>query len=621
MTESAKQPKQVPKREEIEAKYKWNSQSIFPSDAEWKESFATLDSDIDKLVALKGKLCDGPETVAKMFELDDQIDLKMDKLYTYASVHHYENMQDSTYMGLTDSAKNKWADIASKTAWIRPELLSLPQQTLDSYRAHESLKPWLRAYDEIVRYKPHTLSTEEETILSSASSALNASKDTYALLQNADMKFSEIEDDDGNLVVLSKSNYSGFLQSKKQSVRKAAFEMMYDTNIALKNTLSNCLYGNIKKEILYARQRKYNSCLEASLFDDNTPLSVYNSLIDAIHDGLPTFHQYLAIRQRAMKLDRLDMFDLYVPLVENYELKVSYEEAVEWVLASLHPLGEEYCSVAKHALSSEGGWVDVFENEGKRSGACSISNFRDIPYICLNFNGTLDAVFTLAHELGHSMHSYYSDRAQPHATSSYRIMVAEIPSTFNECLLFHYLIDKARAEGNKQLELYLVNSRCDDYKGTIIRQTQFAEFEKVIHAMAENDEPITPDSLSKAYKDINDVYYGDTALAATTPRPHTLTADARIAFEYLRIPHFFYNFYVYKYATSMSVSDVLAERVLRKEEGALERYFTLLRAGGSKDPLDIIADAGVDIRTPQPFIDAMTSFKGYVQQLDELLKE
>ncbi|KAK2957693.1 putative Oligoendopeptidase F like protein [Blattamonas nauphoetae] len=621
MSGSSSTPHEIPKREDIDPKYKWKTYSIFPSDDAWSQELKTLDSCVEEICALKGKFSENVSSVIQTFQLNDNLLLKIHKLSTFAEIRHIENLDDSHTIGMTNLISSKCAEISSKTSWINPELLALPQATLDSYRAHEDMKPWIRTFDEIVRYKPHTLSTKEESLLAAASSALESSAETYSLLTNADMKYPKIEDEKGTTVALSDGNYLGFLQSKQQSVRKAAWEAMYDTHIKLKNTLSSCLYGNVKNEVFTSKARHFPSCIEASLFDDNAPLSVFNSLIEAIHAGLPTFYQYLAIRQRTMKLDHLDMFDLYVPLVENYELKVSYEEAVEWVIAALHPLGEEYCSIAKKALSFESGWVDVFENQGKRTGACSVPNYRDIPYICLNFDGTLDAVFTLAHELGHSMHTYYSDRAQPFRYSDYRIMVAEIASTFNECLLFHYLIDKARAEGNKQLELYLVNSRCDDYKGTIIRQTQFAEFEKVIHAMAENDEPITPDSLSKAYKDINDVYYGDTALASTTPRPHTLTADTRIGFEYLRIPHFFYNFYVYKYATSMSVSDVLAERVLRKEEGALERYFTLLKAGCSKDPLDIIADAGVDIRTPQPFIDAMTSFKGYVQQLDELLKE
>jgi oligoendopeptidase F len=398
------------------------------------------------------------------------------------------------------------------------------------------------------------------------------------------------------------------------------------------------------------------------LFDDKMPIAVYDSLIAAVHSAFPSFHHYLAVRQRTLKLDALNMWDLYVPLVASVDAKVPYDQAVEWVLESLKPLGEEYVAVAREGVLGKGRWVDVMESKQKRSGACSIMNFGGKQYMMLIYDDSIDSAFTLAHELGHSMHSHYSCVTQPFRYAGHSISVAEIASTLNEALLFDFLYKKAEKEGNRAMLVYLINKRCDDFKGTILRQVQFAEFEKELHAMAERGEPLTPDSMSKLYKRINDVYYGDSACyppgvaaagsyapAASTepaaPFPHVLRADPRIGYEFMRIPHFYSPFYVYKYATCMSVAEAIAPQIIAGDKEALAKYYTLLRvcpalvlcprqtpllsspsfplfqAGRSKDPLDIIAGAGVDMRTPQPFIDALKIFDELVCQLDTLLKE
>ncbi|KAA6370232.1 MAG: putative Oligoendopeptidase F, partial [Streblomastix strix] len=430
-------------------------------------------------------------------------------------------------------------------------------------------------------------------------------------------------DDEGNEVELSNGNYIKFLHSLNRDVRKGAWMAVYNAHIALKNTLTSTLAGQIKADIFMQKARRFNSCVERSLFEDDIDVSVYNSLIEAVHIKLPVFHKYLAIRQKVLNLDSLDMYDMYVPLVSNFDFKVTFEEARDIVLESLAPLGSEYVSIAKRGLTSveEGGeaWADVFENQGKRSNCVSVQSYKLQPYMLLNFDGTLDSVFTLAHELGHSMHTYYSSHNQPHHTGIWRYITTEVPSTMNEALLNEYLMNKAKKEQNKKFELYLINKKCESFKGTLIRQTQFAEFERDVHQLAERGQALTPDSVSGLYKRINDEYYGDnnTDEGKRKKYPHNLQSSPLIAWEFARIPHFYYQ-----YALAISVSDVLASRILEgKPADSLDRFFNFIKAGDSKSPLDIIADAGVDVRQPQPFINALDHFEILIQDLERLLKE
>lgn len=616
------------KRSDIDLKFKWDEWNVYKDHAEWDADFLTLDSLLEPIIKLKGKLHEGANIVVNLFGLGELLNRKLMKLTVHADIHHFQDTRDSSAQGRESKMKSYSAEISAKRSFIKPEILSLPSEQLKEYRDFPGLQPYLRVFDEIIRYKKYTLSAPEEALLSAAKPALRASSKTYEFLTDADLIFPNVIDDDGKSVQLTNGSYVRFLQSYNREVRKGAWEVMYAAHINLKNTLCSTLDGNIKAEIFTMRTRKFGSCLEESLFDDNVPVSVYNSLIDAVHKSLPAFHHYLGIRQRTLKLPNLDMYDIYVPLVSNYKLNVPYEQAVEWVLEALAPLGEEYVGIARKGLTEER-WVDVYENEGKRSGGCSMTTYDSLPFILLNYSSTLDCVFTLAHELGHSMHTYYTNRTQPYRYFNYSLLVAEVASTFNEALLFLYLLKKARADGNTQLELYLVNNRCDDFKGTIIRQVQFAEYERDIHAMAEKGEPLTTDSLSTAYKKINDVYYNDTALP-TASSAVVLTASQQIAYEFLRVPHFYYNFYVYKYATSMSVSDVLSEGIYNaytkdpngaEYKGLLAKYFRMLMAGDSKDPLEILTDVGVDLRVAQTYVNALTHFDRWVNELDRLLLE
>ena len=531
-------------------------------------------------------MIESPDNVARIFELDQDLNKHLHLLNVHAMVAHFQDFADSHATGMYSRICDKYAEIAAKTAWIRPELLSLSCDTLQQYRQSAVLQPYLRVFDQIVRYKPHTLSEPEETLLSAASSALSASRNTYGHLTNADLVFTKIENEKGEKVELTKGNYLNMLKSQSRTVRKAAFSSRYDAYIAHKSSICSMIDGSVKSELFYQKAQRFPSCLEHSLFADNIPVSVYHSLISTVHAHLPTFYRYLSCRQRVLGLPTLDMYDLYVPLVKDVDLTITYETACDWVLAALAPFGPEYVATAKDGLLGEGRWVDVFETKGKRSGACSIQNAGGKQYMMLNFTGTMSNAFTLAHELGHSMHHHYSTQSQPHRYAFPSLAVCEVASTVNEALLFHYLLNKAVAEGNTQMEKYLLNIRCEDFKGTLIRQTQFAEFELRLHEMAEQGKALTPDSISALYKEINDVYYGDVS-AHTDPStpppkyPHVLKADPRIAYEFMAVPHFFTPFYVYKYSTSFSVAEALVPGIVAGDKDVLDKYFTLLRVCSS----------------------------------------
>ncbi|KAH7817486.1 putative oligoendopeptidase F [Monocercomonoides exilis] len=621
MSENSSSVKMVPLRSEIDDKYKWDSFFVYPSHKAWKEDFDTLDSMIKPIEEFKGHLHEGPEKVVEVFRLDEQLDLKLHYLEVHMNLAVFEDRGDSEAQGMESMFNTKKADLSSKLSWVRPEILALPDETLNKYHEYSGMKEWMRAFEEIVRYKPHSLSAKEEELLSAAAPALDASSQTFTMLSDADLTFPVIENESGEKIELTSDNYISFLESSDREVRKRAFDATYSTHIAKINTVCSLFDGQAKKEIFLSKARKFPSCVEHALFGDNIPLSVYTSLIEAMHQSLPSFHRYLSMRQRVMKLPSLDMYDLYVPLVKDYKLKIPYEQAVEWSLEALKPLGEEYCEVARKALIGGDKWADVYQTKGKRGGACSFSMFKGKQFMMMNYMDNLDSVFTLIHELGHSMHSHYSSLSQPFRTFEYSLAVAEIASTLNEALLAHYLLEKARKEGNKEMEIYLLNQKCETFKGTIIRQVQFAEFDLRFHEMAEKGEPLTPDSLAKLYKDINDVYYGDQCLVkdGKPEFPHVLKADPRIAYEFVRVPHFFFNFYVYKYATSMCVSEAIANRILKGSKEDLEKYFRFLRAGSSKDPLEIIEDAGIDLRTPQPYVEAMEGFKFYLDELEKML--
>jgi oligoendopeptidase F len=464
---------------------------------------------------------------------------------------------------------------------------------------------WL---EDVLRGKPHVLTPAEERLISMAYEPLSAISRVYSVLKNVDLaaRLPEVADEAGEAQKLTHGLFIKFLEGRDRAVRKAAFDQYYAEFKGNRQTIAAALDGEVKAHIFSARVRHFDSALEASLFDDNVEPAVYDALIEAVHGALPAFYRYLALRKRRLGLEQMHMYDVYVPVVETVDLQYTYDEAVANVLAAVAPLGEEYVAVTREGLL--GGWVDRYENVGKRSGAYSSGSYDSQPFILMNYTGTLDSMFTLAHELGHSMHSWNSNHSQPYHLADYRILVAEVASTTNESLLNDYLL---KVTEDRAVRAYLIDRYLDSFRATLFRQTMFAEFEKIIHAQVEAGEPLTVESLDGTYYDLVKLYFGD-AVAFDDE-------DAPIAWEWARIDHFFYDFYVYKYATGMSSAIALAEGIVEGREGALERYLAFLRGGSSRYPLDLLRAAGVDLATPEPVRAALAEFERLVGELETLL--
>ena len=590
-------------RNEIAEEMKWDLSTIYTSIEKWEADFSRINGLVTAVLAFKGKLGDSPQTLADCYKTQDAMERVVEKIYTYAHLESDQDTAKSETRSRVDRITSKFAEISGKLAWFDPELLALPEETFSSYLEAEELSFYNRTLQEQARSRAHTLSEKEERILGMSSEVMGAASKAFSILNNADIKFPKIKDDDGNDVELTHGSYVKFLESGDREIRKGAFNAMYDTYNSYRNTFACTMGSNVKKDVLKAELRNFPSALESSLHPDNVPADVYNNLISTVHSNLPALHRYYDLRRKVLKLDKLDMCDVYNPLIAESKIEVSWEEACQWVREACKPLGEEYCTILERAFEER--WIDVLENKGKRSGAYSSGCHDTSPYVLMNYSGTLNDVFTLAHELGHSMHSYYSRNAQPYHYSSYKIFVAEVASTTNELLLHDYLMKKTE---DKNFRLYLLNHLVDGFKGTVYRQTMFAEFEKEIHERVERGEPLTPDNLCEYYYELNKKYHGD----AVEP-------DQKIEMEWARIPHFYYNFYVYKYATGFSAAVALSKNILSGDQKKLDDYLGFLKAGGSKDVLDIMKDAGVDLSTPEPINSALTEFSGVVDELEREL--
>lgn len=591
--------KKLPLHSELPVDKTWDLSAVYSDLSLWEADFSKIDGLLEKAVAYKGRLGESASVLVEAFKACDTLDRLIEKVYNYAHLLSDEDTSISAHRALVDRSSAKYADISGEISWFEPELLSLSKSRLNEYTSCDELKFYHRTLTEILRDKPHTLSAKEERLLGMASDVFGSSSKTYSLFNNADLKFPIIVDEKGEEKELTHGNYINFMESPVREVRRTAFNAMYDTYEKFRNTLSSTLYGEIKTHAFSADVRNYPSSLEASLHDDNVPVSVYNNLIDAVHQNLPALFKYFKVRAKAMKLDKIDMFDIYNPLVPECRVEVTWDEACEWVREALKPLGDDYCAKLDNAFKQR--WIDVHECRGKRSGAYSSGCYDTYPYVLLNFTGTLSDVFTLAHELGHSMHSFYSNHAQDYHYADYQIFVAEVASTTNELLLHHYLMNRCK---DKNFRMYLLNHCCDQFRGTIYRQTMFAEFEKLIHEKVENDIPLTADLLCEEYSKLNSVYHGD-----------IVVPDRRIAMEWARIPHFYYDFYVYKYATGLSAAAELSRNILSGNSAKLNAYLGFLKAGDTKDVLDIMKDAGVDLSTPEPVNVALAEFSSTVDQL------
>ncbi|MBZ4646655.1 MAG: pepF [Clostridia bacterium] len=594
----------LPRRKEIEQQYKWKLEDIYASNDEWEKDFVKVKKLIPQMAQYKDKLADSSTTLLQALKLSDELSSLTERVFVYARMRRDEDNTNATYQALADRAKSLSIEVSGALSFITPEIISIPEQKLQEFLNKEpELEVYNHYINEILRQKKHVLSSNEEALLAATGEIAGAARDIFTMLNNADIKFPNIKNEKGEEVELTKGNFIHYMESGDRRVRQDAFKALYSSYIKQKNTLAASLNANVKKNIFYSRARKYPSALEASLDPDNVPKSVYDNLINTIHNHLHLMHRYVALRKKVLQLEELHMYDLYTPLVKEMNKHIYYKEALEIVEKALQPLGDDYIKALKMGFNE--GWIDVYENEGKTGGAYSWGAYTTHPYVLLNYQGTMKDVFTLAHEMGHALHSYYTNKHQPYIYSQYKIFVAEVASTVNESLLMHHLLKNTKDQNEKA---YLINHYLDEFRGTVFRQVMFAEFEKIIHEKAENDEALTPQLLSEIYHYLNVQYFGD-----------QMFVDSEIDMEWSRIPHFYNSFYVYKYATGFAAATSLSRQILEEGQPAVDRYIGFLSSGDSDYPIEILRKAGVDLSTPQPIVDALKVFEEMLDQIEKLL--
>ncbi|GAE31258.1 oligoendopeptidase F [Halalkalibacter hemicellulosilyticus] len=598
--------KAVKKREEIPVEKTWDLEAIYASSEEWEASFQSIKSKLPELQKGKGTLGDSPASLLAVLQKSNEITEELGKLYTYAHMRYDQDTTNSIYQGLNDRAMALAAEVSQTASYIVPELLSLEEETIYAFlEQEERLQLYKQMFAELNEEREHVLSESEESILAQASEAINSSSQTFGMLNNADMKFPEITDDNGDKVEVTHGRYLTFLESSNRRVREEAFKAVYETYGKFKNTFASTLSGQVKRNRFYAKVRKYDSARQAALSKNHIPEVVYDQLVESVNKRLDLLHRYVRLRKKVLGVEELHMYDLYTPLVSDVEMEISYEEAKELVAKGAEPLGEEYVSILKEGFEKR--WVDVEENVGKRSGAYSSGAYGTMPYILMNWQDNVNNLFTLAHEFGHSMHSYYTRENQPYVYGDYTIFVAEVASTVNEALLNDYLVKET---DDRKKKLYLLNHFLEGFRGTVFRQTMFAEFEQLIHEKSAQGEALTPELLSDLYYGLNKKYFGD-----------ELTIDKEIALEWARIPHFYYNFYVYQYATGYSAAAALSKQILEEGEPAVKRYIEFLKAGSSDYPIEVLKNAGVDMTSSQPIDQALDVFEETLTEMEQLLSE
>lgn len=605
MSEQSK-VKKLPSRSEIKVEDTWKLEDIFASDDAWEKEFEEVKALIPQMEKFKGKLGESAQTLYDALQEQDELTMRVSKLYTYAHMRYDQDTTNSFYQGLNDRIKTLYTQIASALSYVTPEILSIEESKIKQYMAeHKELKLYAHALDEITRERPHILSESEEALLAQASEVLGSSSNTFGMLNNADLEFPSIKDENGEEVEITHGRYIRFLESIDRRVREEAFKAVYETYGKFKNTFASTLSGTVKKDNFSARVRHYNSARHSALSTNNIPEEVYDNLVKTVNDNLHLLHRYIDLRKKVLGIEELHMYDLYTPLVKDVKMEVSYEEAKDYILKGLKPLGEDYLNVLKEGFENR--WVDVHENKGKRSGAYSSGTYGTNPYILMNWQDNVNNLFTLAHEFGHSVHSYYTRKTQPYPYGDYSIFVAEVASTCNEALLNDYLL---KTIDDEKQRLYLLNHYLEGFRGTVFRQTMFAEFEHDVHVRAQNGEPLTPELLTKLYYDLNKKYFGD-----------NLVIDEEIGLEWARIPHFYYNYYVYQYATGFSAAAALSKQILEEGDAAVERYVGFLKSGSSDYPIEVLKKAGVDMTTSQPIEEALAVFEEKLTEMERLLNQ
>lgn len=595
---------EVKDRKDIDVKDTWNLESIYANNELWEEDYAALEKDAAEFAKLKGAIEVDVSKIPAVLDAYYGLHRRLSKLSVYARMRFDQDTTDSTYQTMSAKIGSLGVKIGAASAFVEPEILSYSKEQLEAAeKENERTAYYGRKIEEMLRGQEHTLDAEKEELLAAAGDMAEAPDDIFSVLMNADMKYPDIVLEDGTHLPLTNSTYISYMESPDRAVREGAFKTLYGQIASLKNTFAAIYRGNLKQAKFYAQSRKYSSARAMYLADSNVPESVYDNLLSAVHEALPMMYRYVAVRKKVLGVDKLHMYDVYTPIVAAQNQTYEFEQAKQMVLEALKPMGEDYLSHAREGLENR--WIDIYPNKGKKGGAYSWGCYDSQPFILLNYTKNLDSVFTLIHEMGHSIHSYYSITAQDYAYSDYKIFVAEVASTCNECLLMHDLLEKTT---DKEQRKYLLNHYLDSFKGTLFRQTMFAEFEKTAHDYCAQGKPLTAEALSQMYLELNQKYFGP-----------DMEKDEEIAYEWMRIPHFYTPFYVYQYATGYSAAVALSAKILKEGKPAVDAYMSFLKGGESKDPIDLLKMAGVDMTTEKPVADALALFGELVAELEALV--
>lgn len=591
------------KRIEQKVEDTWCLEDMFESDDFWEEEFGRLQRMIFQYEDFEGTLGESADSLLEYLKFNDETNLLMERLYVYANMRYHQDMANSMYQEFAARAQKLMVEISGASAFAEPEILEITTEKINIFfNENPELETYKRYISEILRGKNHTLDKKTETILAKSRQMANAAENIFSMYNGADIKFPSITTEEGEEIEITHGNFVPLLESTDREVRKAAFEGVYETYGKMRNTLAAIFAANLDQANFYAQVRNFSSAREMYLYGSNIPESVYDNLIETVHKNMDKMHKYVSLRKKILDVSELHMYDLYTPIAKAPDTKYSFEAAKDIVLEGLAPMGEEYIKVLEEGFDNR--WIDVYENEGKRSGAYSWGAYGIHPYVLMNYHGTLDHVFTLAHEMGHAIHSYYSDANQPYVNAGYKIFVAEVASTCNESLLIQHLLKITEDEEEKA---YLINHFLEQFKGTLYRQTMFAEFEKIAHSMVQNGEGVTADRLCEIYYNLNKKYFGD-----------DIVIDKEIELEWARIPHFYNPFYVYQYATGLSAAIALSKRIIEEGKPAVEDYMKFLKGGSSQDPIELLKIAGVDMTSAKPIETALELFGNLLDELQKM---
>lgn len=598
-------------RQEQKIEDTWNMQDLYETEELFSEDARKLEKQMEEFAALQGSLDQGAGQLLKVLELYEEMNLTFEKLYVYANQRYHEDTANAKYQKMSGEMQIMAASLSQAASWLEPELLALPEDVLEGYFLAEEAKGqeekvsaklagYRRFVEQITRQRAHILDAEREALLARVNEVAQAPSNIFSMFNNADIRFPQIEDGKGEKHELTQGTYISYLESKDRTLRKNAFEALYSVYRQFQNTLASAYYANAKQADFFAKERHYENALEAALDGSSIPVEVYENLVRTIHHRLPLMHRYVRLRKKLLGLEELHMYDVYVPMASCPDKKYTFDEAKEIVKRGLAPLGEDYQELLQEGFDHR--WIDIYENTGKRTGAYSWGAYGTHPYVLLNYSGTLNSVFTLAHEMGHALHSYHSDHAQPYLYAGYRIFVAEVASTCNEALLIHDLMKRCTDAEEKK---YLINYFLDQFKGTMYRQTMFAEFEMLTHGIVEKGGMLTAEQINEIYMELNKKYFGE-----------DMISDEEIACEWARIPHFYTPFYVYQYATGFAAAVAISSKILAGEDGIVEKYKQFLSGGSSMDPIDLLKICGIDMSTPQPVEAALDVFEQYLEELE-----